>query len=382
MQSLKIRIIILYILFSFLLLFSLTGCYDATSVEDFYYAVSLGIDSIEDSDNIKITVQIAQSSSEAESSSQSTKHILYTIDCLTIDSGINILNNYLSKKIDLSHCSTIIFSEELARSGIISYINTLQNNVEVRPDCNIIISSATAYDVLNNVSNSGENFSARYFEYIINSEKYTGFTAKSNLRKFFTDMNSPNESALAIYTTVSDDIIQNTGIAIFKEDNMIGFLDIEGVISHLLLTNDLTTTVVTIPSPFKEDDKIDLSLTRRKQTQIDVTLVNNSPFIECDIYLTGNILTANANSDYSSADNIRQIENNLNRYIERIVYEYLDTITKEYSCDTISFGERLSTKYSTLDDFKKVNWGKIFKDSFFKVRVHSEVASSSLITKQ
>lgn len=382
MQLSKTKLIISYIFFSILLLFSLTGCYDATSVEDFYYAVSVGIDKIKNSNNIRLTVQIAQSSSESGSTNQSTKHILYTIDCLSIDSGINILNNYLSKKIDLSHCSTIIFSEELARSGIISYINTLQNNVEVRPDCNIIISDKSAYDVLDKVSNSGENFSARYFEYIINSEKYTGFTAKSNLRKFFSDMNSPNESALAIYTTVSDDIIQNTGIAVFKEDNMIGHLDIEGVISHLLLTNDLTTTVVTIPSPFKEDDKIDLSLTRRKQTQIDVTLVNNSPFIECDIYLSANILTAHANSDYSSADNIRQLENNLNKYIERIVYEYLDTITKEYSCDTISFGERLSTKYATLDDFKKINWGNIFKDSFFKVRIHSEVASSSLITKQ
>lgn len=382
-QKLKHFIILLsYFVFSIFLLFSLSGCYDATSVEDYYYVVALGIDEIENSDNINLAIQIAQSSSESGSSSQATKHILYQIECLSVDSGVNILNNYLSKKLNLSHCSTVVFSEKLAKSGIISFVNTLQNNIELRPDCNVIISSTSAYDVLKKVSNSGENFSARYFEHIISSEKYTGFSLICGFRQFFTDMNSPNESALAIYTTVDKDTIQNTGIAIFKEDNMIGHVYTEGVISHLLLTNKLTTSTVTIPSPFKEDDKIDLTIRRKKPTQVSVNLVNNSPYIESDIYITADIVTANANSDYSSTENLKKLEYNLNKYIEKIIYEYLDITSKEYSCDTVSFGERLSTKYSTLDEFKKVHWSSIYKDSFFNVRAHCEVVSSNLITKQ
>ena len=54
-QKLKHFIILLsYFVFSIFLLFSLSGCYDATSVEDYYYVVALGIDEIENSDNINL----------------------------------------------------------------------------------------------------------------------------------------------------------------------------------------------------------------------------------------------------------------------------------------------------------------------------------------
>ena len=102
----------------------------------------------------------------------------------------HLINNYLSKKIDLSHCSAIIFSEKLARNGIIDIINTLGNNIEIRPNANIIISNANALDILENVSSSGESFSSRLYEFIINSTDYTGYSIISNLGDFFYNMNN------------------------------------------------------------------------------------------------------------------------------------------------------------------------------------------------
>ena len=150
----------------------------------------------------------------------------------------------------------------------------------------------------------------------------------------------------------------------------------------MILENKLKSSTINIPSPFKEDETIDLSINFLKNTEIDVNLVNNNPYIECDIYLTANIITSDEASDYSSMENIAKLENNLNQYIENIVSEYLYLTSKQYSCDTISFGEKLSKKYKTLDEFKKVNWDTIYKDSFFSVNAHCKVLSSSLITKQ
>ena len=317
----KLKIYFLYILFAIILLFLLTGCYDATSVENLYYAVAIGIDSIDNSDNINLSVQIAQNSSSSGDTNQSTEQKIYKVECVSIDSGINILNNYLSKEIDLLNCSAIIFSEDIAKKGIISFVNTLQNNVEIRPNCNIIISSKTSYELLEKISNSGESFSARAFEYIISSAKFTGYTLDADFNQFFTNMNSANESALAIYATVDENSVQNTGIAIFRNDYMVGHTDTEGVISHLILENKLKSSTINIPSPFKEDETIDLSISFLKNTEIDVNLVNNNPYIECDIYLTANIITSDEASDYSSMENIAKLENNLNRYIENIVSE-------------------------------------------------------------
>lgn len=98
-----------------LLLFTLTGCYDASSIEDCYYVVALGID-LSENNLYNISIQIAKNKSNSSSSdsSQSSSYTIYTVEAETIESGITILNNYLNKKINLSHCSAIVFSEELA----------------------------------------------------------------------------------------------------------------------------------------------------------------------------------------------------------------------------------------------------------------------------
>ena len=110
-QKLSISIIL------FLLLFTLTGCYDASSIEDCYYVVALGID-LTQNNLYNISIQIAKNknnSSSSSDSSQSSSYKIYSVEAETIESGITILNNYLNKKINLSHCSAIVFSEDLAR---------------------------------------------------------------------------------------------------------------------------------------------------------------------------------------------------------------------------------------------------------------------------
>jgi spore germination protein KC len=385
--SKKLKEILLTFIFIFvlvLILFTLTGCQKTTSIEDYYYAIAIGIDAVPDSNNINFSVQIADTSSNSSDdmgSAQFSKYTIYQVEANSIDIGINILNNYLSKQINLSHCSAIIFSEDIAKKGIITYVNTLQNNIEIRPNCNILISNSTAYDVLNKISDSGENLTARFFEHIISSAEYTGYTMSSEFNQFYTDMNNDNNSAIAIYTTVSDSNIQNTGLAIFKKDTLVGTVDTEGVISHLILTNKLKSSTISIPSPFDETKTIDFSLVPTKNSDIDI-IVNSSPYVECNVYISATVDTVDNNSDYSSEENLEKLENSINNYLENIISNYLYTVCKEFSADTVKLGDKLAMKYTTLEEFESLNWNSIYKDSFFKVNCNTKVLSSNLITKQ
>lgn len=214
----KISIILILLVF----LFSLTGCYDASSIEDAYYVVALGIDEYQNNlYNISIQIAKSKSSSGSSDSSQSSAYTIYTVQAETIDSGVSVLNNYLNKKINLSHCSAIIFSESLAKKGIGHIVNSLANNDEIRPNAYVLISNQKAIDVLENVSNSGENFSARFYEYIINSADYAGYTTPTTFAQFLIATNDAFGDSFAIYTTITDNIVQNSGLAIFKDDYMV-----------------------------------------------------------------------------------------------------------------------------------------------------------------
>lgn len=183
-------------------------------------------------------------------SSQSQNSTITTVDCASIDSGISLINSYISKKINLSHCKAIIISEELAYEGISEYIYTLINNIEIRPDCNIIISRCNSEDYLNNSTPTLESVSARYYEFIFNSSEYTGYTENISLSDFYSAMVSSTTQAHAILGGINQDTthknytnltladreasykadetpiktdtgIENMGIAVFNGDKLV-----------------------------------------------------------------------------------------------------------------------------------------------------------------
>lgn len=371
----------IFLLLITFLTFNLSGCYDANSVETFYYAIAIGVD-YGTSSKFKLSVQTALYDSSSDSnSSQSTKDNIYSIECNTLESGVNILNNYLSKQINLSHCSTVIFSEEVAKDGISDIINTLANNIELRPNANVIISNKTALDVLEKVSSSGENFSARLYEFIINSTEYTGYSIISNLGDFFYNMNNDSNNATANYITVSDDTIQSNGIAVFKNQTYVGNLSATESIAHLIVTNDLEDSVISIENPFLENEFMDLHL-ELKGSSVDVSIVNNMPYIKINSSVICKIKSASDEFDYSSPSNISIIENKVNDYLTNLIEDYLFKISREYNSDIAYFNKILSTKYLTLDEFNKVPWENIFKDSIFEVSVDSSINSSYLFNKE
>lgn len=171
-----------------ILLFSLTGCYDSRPIETLSYTVAIGLDKGENN-LLRLSLQFASpesGSSSSGTSSQFSSTTVTTVECNTIDSGINLINSYISNQINLSHAKVIVISEALAVEGISEYISTFINNVEVRPNCEIIISKCSAEDFLNNSKPTLETLSARYYEQVLNSSQYTGYTDNISLFEFYS----------------------------------------------------------------------------------------------------------------------------------------------------------------------------------------------------
>ncbi len=362
------------------ILFFLTGCYDAVSLEKYAYVMAIAIDSSETS-NIKLTVQVASSSqsSDSSSSSQSTTNEIFSADCETINIGLNIINNFLSKKLNLSHCTAIIFSEDIAKKGVENYINSLANNPEIRPGTHVLICQTKATDILDNVSKSGEQFSSRYYEFVINSVESTGYSAQSEFGRFFYDMNSNLQIPTANYITVTNDgVVQSVGIALFKGDKFQTFLNPLESLAHLITTNHLQESIITIPNPYNENSSMDISIKKLKNSKHEIKLINGKPFIESKIYISGKIVNM---PSLSENDNLKVIEESLNNYIEALVENYYYVIIKKYNLDLANFSDTISSNYLTQSDFEKINWNNIYKDSFYNVSVSSKV-NTNIFTKK
>lgn len=177
------NLFILTVILIFLLGFS--PSYTSLNIDNLAYIIALGIDSGEN-EKFKITFQFSKSSASSESGSSNEKSpiIINSVEANSIDSAINIMNSYMARELNLSHCRLFIFSEEVAANGISNEIYTLANDTNVRPSANIIVTKNSAKDYIANSSPILENLITKYYELFPNSSTYTGYVYNVTLRRF------------------------------------------------------------------------------------------------------------------------------------------------------------------------------------------------------
>ena len=400
-----------FIIILFLIIFT-SGYYNSlNSIDNLAYVISLGLD-ISETNKIKLSVQIAlpnkNTSSSGKSSDSSTEKssIINTVECSSIKSGINLLNSSISKKLNLSHCKIIVISEKLSKQGITKYIDDLFNDIEIRPTCNVIISKCPSELFLNNSKPELEELVSKYYEIIPKSSQYTGYTDNITIGEFYykiksntsetytilgnivTDQNSnsennniaqENSNQLSDTLSKSNNKVETIGLAVFKNDTLVGELNAIQTISHLILTNNFKEFNISIANPFDSTSNINITLSRKRRTKNKVYLVNNTPFIQSDISLTAH-LKSYAKENLSTND-IKTIEEYINSYLTSYVYQYLYLTAKDFKTDTIGFGKDLIRQYKTNPEWDNYNWLTKYKDSFFKVNIQTELLNTYTISK-
>lgn len=389
-----------------IILLSLSGCYDAHGIEEFSYATALGLD-VSENKLLSLTLQISIPSTTSESgSSQSSKTDTITVECNSINSGISLINSYISKEVNLSHCKVIVISEELAYQGLSEYVDTFANTVEIRPDCNVIIAKCSAKDFIENASPSIDTLTARYYEVALKSSEYTGFTTSTKSVDFIGDMKTTFVQAHAILGNLKlenrntelnsalDNIykagetpiegstnIEFFGTAVFRDDKLVGELNGIETICYLLVTNGFKNCTLSIPDPFNINSSVDLRLNKKRNSKVSVDFVNNSPYISVEVFLEGYGISLDESTDYSSVEDISILNNYAEQYLKLQLENYLYKTSKEFNSDISGFGKYALSKYLTWDEWISSNWLENYKNSFFNVKVHVNIQSGGEFNK-
>lgn len=295
-----------------------------------------------------------------------------------------LINSYISKQVNLAHCKAIIISEEYASNGVSDIIYTLMNSIELRPDCSMIISKCDALDFLENSSPVFESNPAEYFESDFNSSEYTGYVDNINLSDFYAGLLSHHSDASAILAGIntketqenskdsisilddnyiagqtpitSKNNVESMGLAVFKDDTLVGELNNIETLCHLLVTNKLTNATVNIPNPYDNSNNITFYINQNKKTKNKVTLVNGYPYIECEIWITGNIPTAYTSINLADEDCMDLLNDNLSNYIEAKCLDYLYKTSKIFKADIVGFGQYMLPDYLTWQDWINSDW--------------------------
>ena len=178
----------------------------------------------------------------------------------------------------------------------------------------------------------------------------------------------------------SNDNIENMGLAIFKNDKLVGELSAQETIWHMIVSNQLKSCTISIPDPLGDTESIDLNLKLDCVPKKSVNLINGTPHISCKIKIKAQILSATQQStsnetNYYKKENLRLIETTCNEYLEKNIKDYLYKTAKTYNSDIDGFGKYAVKYFSTTQSWEEYNWLDNYHNSIFNVEVDSTIKS-------
>jgi len=369
----------------------------------------MGID-VGTNDNLKITFQFVNSSAVSETgSTESSNTIQNSVEAHSLSKAINLINSYTGKQVNLSHCKLIVFSEKIATNGISEEILTLINNVQIRPSSNVIISKCEAAYYLENSEPKLENLVTRYYDFFPNTAVFSGYTFDSTIGDFYNNITSNSCEPVAILGGVnqnsspsansnpleSSDITsghtpisgerksENIGLAVFKNDALVGELNAMESICFSIIENSLYSFVLTIPNPDTNNKNkyLDLNIYPDSNTKVQVKIVNGTPYITIKSSFTARISTVKSDSDYLDENSLETITYYVNEQLKNEMLNYLNRTSKDLKSDINDFGRFALSQFKTQDEFYKFDWLNNYENSAFNVELDINVKSGFLLNK-
>ena len=395
-----------------ILLLGFNASYTSLNIDNLAYVVALGVD-VGENDIYKVSFQFiprsGEEKSESTSSSNRNKTVINTVEAPSLNTAINLMNSYLARKINLSHCKVVIFSEEIAINGISKEIYSLVNNSQARPSTNIIICKNTAEKYIKDTNPVLENSITKYYELFPNSSKYTGYIYNATLGDFFSQLVSSTCEPFAILGGINSNMYndnnnispsnnigdmkstetsfsslrgsENIGIAVFKEDKLVGELDATETLCISIIKGEVSSFLIHIPNPKNNEEEIDLIIYPSGQKKITVDILNGSPYITFSEKFVGKIYSASEDKEYLNTEEIKTLSELSNKYLNNIITNYLYKTSLKYQSDINDFGKYALSKFLTVDDFEKYDWKNNYKNSTFKVFTDTHIQTGFLITE-
>ena len=226
-----------------------------------------------------------------------------------------MLNLQNINELNLSHCSAIIVSEEIANEGFDLFLSTICNNIEIRPTCNILVSKESAKDLLEQ-SSKAEDISSKYYNSFINSARNTSYVTPCQLSEFYSASTGKDvKQPVAVYSFIANDTLESLGLIAFKGTKMVGRLSGVDTMCYNILTNNFDRATIEIYNRQMPEYPITVSIARSDSTKIKEKLENGKLVATCKVSVEAKLLSANQVLDLSN----KQIRKNIRSWNQLIL---------------------------------------------------------------
>ncbi|MFF2448128.1 Ger(x)C family spore germination protein [Neobacillus sp. NPDC058068] len=367
----------------------LSACWNQKELTDLAFVMALGIDRGKDNKfNVSFQIVIPGNVSlmQGGGAGQGLPIAIYSSTGDTLTEAARSVTKKVSRRLYYAHTNLIVFSEEIAKNGLLNIMDALDRDPEFRTTTQMVITRGTPAEVLvSSLANLDKLPVNKITKEIKVTEAMLGENMQINIDDFLAGLVSDGIEPVVNGFRVIGDIemagkakdLQNTktkailaadGLAVFKKGKLIGWIEHENARGVVWILNKVKSTDVNINWNGKK--KAISMATIRTKTKVSAKVNKGKPVIQIAIEDEGWISEANTDVDLTNPKEIEKID----KLIEKEIKKQILTTVKEaqkMKCDIFGFGERVHRKDPKLWKKIKANWDEQFAELEVNVKVDS-----------
>lgn len=356
----------------------LSGCWDAREVEERTSVVAVAVDRHKDGYEITLQVPIPINIVGAGGGGGSGDTVqVFSGTGKTLTDTLDDIRNQINQPLFFGHTRLILFGEELAKKGIGKLLDGMRRHPDIRRRQWPVVVKGKAKDALK-AKPELEQIPMEYLVTMVESGVRDGRYASEELGQVFINLSNRAKQPVLNYMEISPKKIKWLGLALFKEDRMVGHLSREGSQSLLRIRDKELGETANIPcgnrqgrlvfQPKEMDRKI-----RVKQRE------GRLPEIEVHIKMKGGIVERTCDLDLSQPG----IYKKMNRWVASR-YEWtskktIRKVQKELKTDVFQFGNQIRSFHPDL--WRKLDWDQVFPEVPIRVTYEVNVRRIGLESK-
>jgi len=372
-SQLKSKIIIIYIIISFLL----TGCWDGIDINRRAFVVSMGIDKFvfdetKDDPNLntelsryRITFSIPNLPKFVgqQGISEEPKFTRVSVGT-TISNTYKALESRINKSIYFGHTKSLLFGQELLKDKILlkQTMDTLQRNPDFGKAIPVVAVEGSVEEALEVLPDTQPMVGIYIMELFDNNRENGGFFDEKSLGDLLQNFEE-DKTGLIPRLSVGEKDLKIEGAAVIKDYELQGWLD-ERQLKGLLwiLKKDYR---LEISAPY--DDYYIAYNVSESNTKIEFLGDNEEIICKVLVEVEGNIDEFILDENIFELETIRKLEKVIKKEIENEINYSLEAIQEKYKTDVIQIGKRLERKKPDVWKKVKDNWDEVFENMQFIV---------------
>ena len=354
------------VLILFILLFSLTGCFDYVEIDDLVIITGMLIDYKDN--EFEITSQVIENDGK-------TTIKVFTTTCDSIDKCIYETSKLLNKDLFISHLKIIILTESTITSNI-NYYDYFLREPKSKMNFNVYyIDDEYKNEILNIYEDN--NGSAFYIKNLMefNNKIFSSSTPLSFLDLIYKKVElgiDPIYPNLIIKKNNDEKIIYLENLITFNDKKeKITLNDEEGIIYNII-TNNIIKTLITIPCG---DNYFSLEI---KNSKTNFKWKKN--IFNINVSLEGKLSTYTCEYDLNDIETTNKLSNLTNDYINAKINNIID-IEKDNNIDFIGIGNYMYKHDKKYLDFNHIDWNKELNNIDFKIKTNTIINAIGEIRK-